>query len=143
MESIPDITMSSWWLCKLDVGKPRDTALVDYLEFKLRLAIKRTIVCEPQAYLFEGPLLDKEKNSFILRNQNQYNIYILKVSVHESGWDIKTVTQINISSNKKPPPRQSSGRVLVSSAGGPGSIPTQGPRHMKNVIKMVPGSSLV
>ena len=58
--------MSSWWLCKLDVGKPRDTALVDYLELEFKLlAIKRTIVCEPQVY--------------------QYNIDIFKVSVHKSG----------------------------------------------------------
>ena len=41
--------------------------------------------------------------------------------------------------NSPPPPRQPSGRVLASS----GSIPSQGPRHTKDVIKMVPGSSLV
>ena len=28
--------------------------------------------------------------------------------------------------------------MLASSAGGPGSIPSQGPRHTKDVIKMVP-----
>ena len=38
------------------------------------------------------------------------------------------------------PPRWPNGRVLASSAGGPGSIPSQGPRHTKDVIKMVPGS---
>jgi len=34
------------------------------------------------------------------------------------------------------------GRVLVSSAGGPGSIPSQGPRHTKE-IKNGTGISLV
>ena len=29
-------------------------------------------------------------------------------------------------------------RVLASCAGGPGSIPSQGPRHTKDVSKMVP-----
>ena len=29
-------------------------------------------------------------------------------------------------------------RVLASSAGGPGFIPSQGPRHTKDVITMVP-----
>ena len=37
-----------------------------------------------------------------------------------------------------PPPRYPSGRVLAASAGGPGSISSQGPRHTKDVIKMVP-----
>ena len=37
-----------------------------------------------------------------------------------------------------PPPRYPSGIVPVSSAGGPGSIPSQGPRNTKDVIKMVP-----
>ena len=41
------------------------------------------------------------------------------------------------------PPQQPSGRVLASSAGVSGSIPSQGPHHTKDVIKMVPGSSLV
>ena len=37
-----------------------------------------------------------------------------------------------------------SGNVLASSAGGPGFNPqSQGPLHTKDVIKMVPGSSLV
>ena len=39
---------------------------------------------------------------------------------------------------RRGPPRQSSGKVLTSSAGGPGSIPSQGPHHTKDVIKMVP-----
>ena len=42
-------------------------------------------------------------------------------------------------SQPQPPPRQASGRVLASSAG---SIPSQGPRHTKDVIKMVPVVSL-
>ena len=37
------------------------------------------------------------------------------------------------------PPRYPSGRVLASSAGGPGFNPhSQGPRHTKDVTKMVP-----
>ena len=41
-------------------------------------------------------------------------------------------------SNNTLPPRQPSGRVHALSAGGPGSIPSQGQRHTKEVIKMVP-----
>ena len=37
-----------------------------------------------------------------------------------------------------PAPRLPSDIVLASSAGGPGSIPSQGPRHTKDVIKIVP-----
>ena len=39
---------------------------------------------------------------------------------------------------KEPPPRQPSGIVLASSAGGPGFNPSQGQRNTKDVIKMVP-----
>ena len=44
----------------------------------------------------------------------------------------------NVILTRYPPPRYPSGIVLASSAGGPGSIPRQGPRHTKDVIKMVP-----
>ena len=37
-----------------------------------------------------------------------------------------------------PPPRYPNGILLASSAGGPGFIHSQGPRHTKYVIKMVP-----
>ena len=47
------------------------------------------------------------------------------------------MTKVN-SGHTIPPPRKSSGIVLASSAGGPGSISSQGPRHTKDVIKMVP-----
>ena len=39
---------------------------------------------------------------------------------------------------RPPPHRQPIDRVVASRAGGPGSIPGQGPRHTKGVIKMVP-----
>ena len=137
--------MSSWWLCKLDVGKPRDTALVDYLEleFKLRLAIKRTIVCEPQAYLFEGPLLDREKT--VSYSETKINIiYTYLRSQYMSPAEtlkqlLKSIYQVIRS--------RLLGSLVVECLHRvrevPGSIPTQGPRHIKNVIKMVPGSSLV
>ena len=42
-------------------------------------------------------------------------------------------------SNKvRPLPREPSGRVLALSAGGPGSIPSPGPRPTIDVLKIVP-----